>query len=102
LCEPTEVRTPGGGSGGAIYTDGDTYDLTIAGSDIEYNTAKAGGSAIFFVSNDRTGHLTIDGSVLKNNTYAPSGQPTDQHFQNYPGIYYLGSGSPVFTNSTIQ
>ena len=101
-ANPPKSGTPGGGSGGAIYTDGDTYDLTIAGSDIEYNSAKAGGSAIFFVSNDRTGHLIIDRSILENNTYAPSGQPTDQHFQNYPGIFYLGSGNPTFTNSTIQ
>jgi len=101
-ANPPKSGTPGGGSGGAIYTDGDTYDLTIAGSDIEYNTAKAGGSAIFFVSNDRTGRLIIDRSILENNTYAPSGQPTDPHFQNYPGIFYLGNGNPIFTNSTIQ
>lgn len=101
-ANPAKAGTPGGGSGGAIYTDGASYDLKIAGSDIEFNSAKAGGSAIFYVSNDRTGHLRIDSSTSKNNTYAPSGQPTDQHFQNYPGIYYLGSGNPIFTNSTIQ
>jgi len=28
--------------------------------------------------------------------------PTDQHFEDYPGIFYLGNGNPVFTNSTIQ
>ncbi|MET1008381.1 MAG: DUF4082 domain-containing protein [Propionibacteriaceae bacterium] len=99
---PAKAGTPGGGSGGAIYTDGTSYDLRIAGSRLERNTAKAGGSAIFYVSNDRTGHLIIDSSTSQNNTYAPSGQPTDQHFQNYPGIFYLGSGSPTFTNSTIQ
>ncbi|MGB8381016.1 MAG: hypothetical protein WCG47_07135, partial [Dermatophilaceae bacterium] len=99
---PPKSGTPGGGSGGAIYTDGTSYNLNIAGTDIEYNTAKAGGSAIFYVSNDRTGHLIIDSSTSKNNTYAPSGQPTDPHFQNYPGIFYLGNGNPIFTNSTIQ
>jgi hypothetical protein len=99
---PAWSGTPGGGSGGAIYTDGDSYDLNIAGTDIEFNTAKAGGSAIFYVSNDRTGHLIIDSSVIKNNTYAPNGQPNNPHFQNYPGIFYLGNGSPIFTNSTIQ
>ena len=30
------------------------------------------------------------------------GQPNDPHFQNYPGIFYIGSGDPIFTNSTIQ
>ncbi|HEY5979967.1 MAG TPA: DUF4082 domain-containing protein [Microlunatus sp.] len=101
-ANPAKPGTPGGGSGGAIYTDGGTYDLKIAGSDIQYNTAKAGGSAIFYVSNDRTGRLIIDRSVSKNNTYVPSGQSTPQSFQNYPGIFYLGNGSPVITNSTIQ
>ncbi|MGV1007644.1 MAG: fibronectin type III domain-containing protein [Dermatophilaceae bacterium] len=101
-ANPPKSGTPGGGSGGAIYTDGASYDLTIAGTDIETNTAKAGGSAIFYVSNDQTGHLVIDGSTLKNNTYAPSGQPTDQHFENYPGIFYIGEGQPRITNSTIQ
>lgn len=101
-ANPAHAGTPGGGSGGAIYTDGTSYDLKIGGSDIQHNSAKAGGSSIFYVSNDRTGHLSIDGSTSKNNTYAPSGQPTDQHFENYPGIFYLGNGNPVFTNSTIQ
>lgn len=79
------------------------HDLTVSGSDIEQNTAKAGGSAIFYVSNDRTGHLAVRSSVSRSNTYAASGySPTDQHFENYPGIFYLGSGSPDFTGSTIQ
>ncbi len=101
-ANPAKAGTPGGGSGGAIYTDGGTYDLTIAGSDIQYNTAKAGGSAIFYVSNDRTGRLIIDRSVSKNNTYVPSGQSAPQSFENYPGIFYLGKGSPVITGSTVQ
>lgn len=41
-ANPAKAGTPGGGSGGAIYTDGATYDLRIAGSDLQYNTAKAG------------------------------------------------------------
>jgi hypothetical protein len=99
---PAWSGTPGGGSGGAVYTDGDTYDLNIAGTDIEFNTAKAGGSAIFYVSNDLTGHLSITNSVLKNNTYAPNGQPNNPHFETYRGIFYRGSGTPNFTGSTIQ
>jgi hypothetical protein len=102
-ANPPHSGTPGGGSGGAVYTDGTSYDLKISGSVIERNSAKAGGSAIFYVSNDRTGHLAVQSSVSRNNTYAASGySPSDQHFQNYPGIFYLGSGSPSFTGSTIQ
>jgi hypothetical protein len=100
---PANAGTPGGGSGGAVYTDGDSYDLLVSGSDLERNSAKAGGSAIFYVSNDLTGHLSVQSSVSRNNTYAPSGySPSDQHFQTYPGIFYRGSGNPSFAGSTIQ
>ena len=102
LLQPGQGRTPGGGSGGAVCTDGGTYDLRIGGSSITANTAKAGGSAIFYVSNSRTGRLFVDGSVISGNSYVASGQPTPQSFENYPGIFYLGNGSPVFTNSTIR
>ena len=99
---PANAGTPGGGSGGAIYTDGDSYDLSVSGSLLERNTAKAGGSAIFSVSNDLTGHLAVTSSTSRNNTYAPAGLSYDPHFQTYPGIFYRGSGSPNFTGSTIS
>ncbi|GAA5083547.1 hypothetical protein GCM10025760_00300 [Microbacterium yannicii] len=101
-ANPAKAGTPGGGSGGAVYTDGGTYDVRISGSRIERNSAKAGGSFLFFVSNSNTGRLYIDQTTSSGNTYAPSGQPTPQSFQNYPGIFYLGNGNPVFTNSTIR
>ncbi len=50
------------------------------------NTANEGGSAIFFVSNDLTGHLAITDSVLHD---PRSGQFwTDP----YESIFYLGAG----------
>lgn len=101
-ANPAWAGTPGGGSGGAIYSDGGTYDVNIVDTNIEYNTVKAGGSSIFYVSNDNTGHLIIDRSVSRYNTYAPNGLPNNPHFENYPGIFYLGSGNPIFTNSVIQ
>ncbi|SEP80318.1 fibronectin type III domain-containing protein [Microlunatus flavus] len=102
-ANPPHPGTPGGGSGGAVYTDGTSYDLKVLGSRIERNSAKAGGSAIFYVSNDLTGHLAVQQSVSRNNVYRASGySPSDQHFETYPGIFYRGSGSPSFTGSTIQ
>ena len=102
-ANPAHSGTPGGGSGGAVYTDGTSYDLRISGSRLERNSAKAGGSSIFYVSNDLTGHLAVQSSVSRNNTYAASGySPSDQHFETYPGIFYRGSGDPSFTGSTIQ
>jgi len=77
---PTQPGTPGGGSGGAIYTDGDSYNLVIAGSVMRYNRAREGGGAIFFVVDGGPGTLWIqNASVLSHNT---SGQ-----FQNAAGIF---------------
>ena len=43
-ANPARTGTPGGGSGGAIYTDGNTYTVTVQGSIIEHNTANEGWS----------------------------------------------------------
>ncbi len=65
---PKKSGTPGGGSGGAIYNDGNTMTLTLCGTDIEYNQVNSYGSAIFFVSNDHSGTIRIEDSILRNNT----------------------------------
>ena len=65
-ANPARDGTPGGGSGGAIYNDGNTFTLdACADSTIEHNTAREGGGAIFFVSNDRSGSLVIEDSRLR-------------------------------------
>ncbi len=95
-ANPARSGTPGGGSGGAIYNDGNTFTLTVAGTRIEDNHANEGGGAIFFVSNDRTGTLIIDGSELRRN-------PSDGfETSGYPGIFYLGNGEPIVTDSVIS
>ena len=66
-ANPAEPGTPGGGSGGAIYNDGRTMTLSICGSLIEYNEVNAHGAAIFFVSNDLTGNIRIEDSIIRNN-----------------------------------
>jgi hypothetical protein len=94
-ANPARGGTPGGGSGGAIYTDGDKYTVQIAGSVIEDNHANEGGGAVFFVSNDRTGSMTIDSSSLRRNK--------SDGFQTIPGIFYLGtSEKPAVTGSTVS
>jgi hypothetical protein len=65
---PAEDGTPGGGSGGAIYNDGNTMTLTLCGTDLEYNQVNAYGSAIFFVSNDHSGAIHITDSIISKNT----------------------------------
>ena len=95
-ANPARPGTPGGGSGGAIYNDGDTYHLKVEGTIISGNHAREGGGAIFFVSNDRTGTLLIKKSTLRDN-------PNDGFFTaGYPGIFFLGAGHPVVIDSTIS
>ncbi len=65
---PAQDGTPGGGSGGAIYNDGNTMTLSLCGTRIEHNQVVQHGSAIFFVSNDRSGDIAIDRSVITQNT----------------------------------
>lgn len=64
---PAKPGTPGGGSGGAIYNDGNTMTLSLCGTRIEDNEVTTHGSAIFFVSNDHTGDIRIERSVITNN-----------------------------------
>jgi len=93
-ANPAQSGTPGGGSGGAIYNDGNTFTLSLCGTRIENNDANEGGGAVFYVSNDGTGSMIIRDSVLTNN---PSGE-----FENYPGIFHKSDIEPVFENSTIE
>jgi hypothetical protein len=87
-ANPAQAGTPGGGSGGAIYADGNEMTMRIAGTVVERNRANEGGGAVFFVSNNRTGLLRIENSVLRLNPNAK--------FENFPGIFYLGStAAPV-------
>jgi hypothetical protein len=64
---PAQSGTPGGGSGGAIYNDGNTMTLSICGSLIEENEVVQHGSAIFFVSNDHSGKVVLKDSIIRNN-----------------------------------
>jgi hypothetical protein len=94
-ANPARAGTPGGGSGGGIYLDGNLFTLRLAGSIVQDNRANEGGGAIFFVSNNRTGTMRIEDSTLRRN-------PNAGFFTaGYPGIFYLGSGNPVVVNSAI-
>lgn len=66
-ANPAAPGTPGGGSGGAIYNDGNTMTLSLYGTLIEHNEVNAHGSAIFFITNNRTGTIHIEDSVIRNN-----------------------------------
>jgi hypothetical protein len=93
-ANPQPQGSPGGGSGGAIYTDGNRYRLEVAGTLMTHNHAREGGGAIFFVSNDRTGTLHLRWSTLRANV--------SEQFQTRPGIFYLGHGPIDVSHSIIR
>ena len=95
-ANPAGRGTPGGGSGAAIYNDGDQMTLSIGGSLFTDNHANEGGGAIFFVSNDRTGTMMIGHSTLERNR--------NDRFQTpgLPGIYFLGARRPTITDSVLR
>ncbi len=95
-ANPARNGTRGGGSGGAIYLDGNRFTVAIRGTEITDNLANEGGGAVFFVSNDRTGTLSIEHSTLRRN---PSlGFET----AGLPGIFFLGAQRPTVTTSIIR
>ena len=91
---PHRPNQPGGGSGGAIYTDGNDYTLRVAGTLMRHNHANEGGGAIFYVSNDRSGRLHLRWSTLKDNLSAG--------FETRPGIFYEGRGPIDARHSIIR
>jgi predicted outer membrane repeat protein len=94
-ANPARPGTPGGGSGGAIYNDGDAMALDVTDSQFEDNQANEGGGAIFFVSDDRTGTMAITDSTFKHNP--------NLGFQTagLPGIFFLGARRPTVTQSGL-
>ncbi len=93
-ANPARPGTPGGGSGGAIYLDGNTFTLRLDRTLMEGNRAREGGGAIFFVSNDRTGSMTLSGSTLRDN---PS-----LGFETHPGIFFLGAKASFVDGTTVE
>ncbi len=85
-----------GGNGGAIYNDGNEIVTNIEGSLLEDNQANEGGSAVFFVSNDRSGSITIQDSIARNNPRGTFETP------DLPGFYVLAKQPATVLNSQIS
>jgi len=84
-----------GGNGGAIYNDGNEIVLNVTSSLIENNVANEGGSAVFFVSNNMTGSITIRDSITRNNPRGTFETP------NLPGFYVIAKAPAQIINSQI-
>jgi hypothetical protein len=93
-ANPPRSGTPGGGNGGAIHNDGNAMTLRVVRTRITGNRSNGeGGSAIFFVSNDRSGDVRIIESTLRDNT--------GDGFRTHPGIFFLGR-TITFTRSVVD
>jgi len=84
-----------GGNGGAIYNDGNEIVLNVTSSLLENNQANEGGSAVFFVSNNKTGSLTLRDSLTRNN---PRGT---FETADLPGFYVIAKQPASVINSQI-
>jgi len=91
---PAQSGTPGGGSGGAIYNDGNMMTLSLYGSLLEQNEVTTHGSAIFFITNDHSGMLHIEDSVIRNNIGG--------YWYEMPGISMHGDTHREIIDSTIE
>ena len=95
-ANPQRAGTPGGGSGGGIYMDGNTFDVSLCGTVMRNNVANEGGSAIFYVSNNSTGTMSISNSTLTANPKGTFETP------GLPGMFVIAApGQPVITGSTL-
>ena len=84
-----------GGNGGAIYNDGNEIVLNINSSLLENNTANEGGSAVFFVSNNKSGSINITDSITRNNPKGTFETP------DLPGFYVIAKAPANVVNSQI-
>jgi hypothetical protein len=92
---PATAGQPGGGSGGAIYNDGNKMTLSLCGVSITNNEAVQHGSAIFFVSNDHSGNVAIEQSTITDNKGG-------SWYEKFPQISAHGDTPIVAKNSTIR
>jgi hypothetical protein len=99
LSEDTAVghgaNSGDGGNGGAIYNDGNEIVMNITSSLIENNVANEGGSAVFFVSNDKSGSITVTDSITRHNPRGTFETP------DLPGFYVIAKQPATIVNSQI-
>ncbi len=91
---PAQSGTPGGGSGGAIYNDGNTMTLQLCGTDMHHNEVNAYGAAIFFVSNDHSGNIVIKSSTIEKNGGGS--------WHSYPGISMHSDTEIEIVDSVVE
>jgi hypothetical protein len=93
-----------GGNGGALYGDGNDFDFTVCGDDIENNAAgtNAFGGGIFFTSDNMAGTLSIIDTKMTNHTGGHWTNVSTGSVTNAGTAVGTNAKQIIITNSTVQ
>lgn len=93
-----------GGNGGAIYSDGQSVNVTLCGDAILGNSAgvNADGGGLFFTSNNMQGTLSIRDTTMTGNTGGHWTQVSMGSVTNAGTAVGVNAKSITIANSTIQ
>lgn len=84
-----------GGNDGGISGDGNTYANLVDGTEVSGNYTDEGGPGILYVSNDRTGTLTLRDSQSVDNT------GEDFYTAPHRDVFFLGASMSI-TDSIVE
>ena len=97
-------ETGSGGNGGAIYSDGNSVNVTLCGDAVLGNSAgvKAFGGGLFFTSNDFGGILTIRDTTMTGNTGGSWTSVSTGSVTNVGTAVGTNTKSITLSSSTLQ
>jgi hypothetical protein len=97
-------ETGSGGNGGAIYGDGNSFNITLCGDAVLNNAAgtKAFGGGLFFTSDDMLGVLTITDTTMTGNTGGHWTNVSTGSVTDVGTAVGVNAKSITVTNSTLQ
>jgi hypothetical protein len=97
-------ETGSGGNGGALYSDGNSVNITLCGDAILNNKAgtKAFGGGLFFTSNNMGGTLSIADTTMTGNTGGSWTNVSTGSVTNLGSAVGTNCKSITLTNSTLQ
>jgi hypothetical protein len=93
-----------GGNGGAIYGDGNSFNITLCGDAVLANAAgkNAFGGGLFFTSDDMNGVLSITDTTMTGNTGGHWTNVSGGSVTNVGTAVGVNAKSITVTNSTLQ
>jgi len=97
-------ETGSGGNGGALYSDGNSVNITLCGDAILNNSAGQGafGGGLFFTSNDMGGTLSIADTTMTGNTGGHWTVVSTGSVTNAGSAVGTNAKSITVSNSTLQ